>query len=159
VVKIMTEASTQHDARVLAKPPSAGSTVYVVDDDADVLGSLRFLLEADGFEVRTFRNGAALLNAVGPTGVDCFVLDYKMPDLNGIELAVRLRNLQIAAPVILITGYVDENISKRAAAAGVQHVLEKPLLDESLVKHIRSAIAEKLVVAGSRPGRDLRSTT
>jgi two-component system response regulator FixJ len=138
VVKIMT--STQHDARVLAKRPPARSTVYVVDDDADVLGSLRFLLEADGFDVRTFRNGAALLNAVGPTGVDCFVLDYKMPDLNGIELAGRLRNLRIAAPVILITGNVDENIARRAAAAGVQHVLEKPLLDESLVKHIRNAI-------------------
>src|SRR6476660_2385592 len=41
------------------------STVYVVDDDPDVLGSLRFLLETDGFEVRTFRSAAALLSALG----------------------------------------------------------------------------------------------
>ncbi len=89
----------------LAMSSSVKPTVYVVDDDADVLGSLRFLLETDGFNVRTFRNGAALLNAVRSTGVDCFVIDYKMPDMNGIDLAGRLRNRDIAAPVILITGY------------------------------------------------------
>jgi two-component system response regulator FixJ len=123
-------------------PSPAKPTVYVVDDDADVLGSLRFLLETDGFDVRTFRNGAALLNVVRSTGVDCFVIDYKMPDMNGIDLAGRLRNRDIAAPVILITGYPDEGITARAAAAGVRHVLLKPLLDDSLVTRIRGAIQE-----------------
>src|SRR5450631_2580726 len=137
----MIQTSTQN-ARVLAMPLSAKPTVYVVDDDADVLGSLRFLLETDGFEVRTFRSGTSLLNAVRSTGVDCFVIDYKMPDMNGIDLAGRLRNRDIAAPVILITGYPDENISVRAATAGVRHVLLKPLLDESLVTRIRGAIQE-----------------
>ena len=127
---------------------SAKPTVYVVDDDADVLGSLRFLLETDGFDVRTFRNGASLLNAVRSTGVDCFVIDYKMPDMNGIDLAGRLRNRDIAAPVILITGYPDENISAKAEAAGVRHVLMKPLLDESLVTRIRGAIQEAGPVGG-----------
>ncbi|MGA9090820.1 MAG: response regulator [Bradyrhizobium sp.] len=129
---------------------SAKSTVYVVDDDADVLGSLRFLLETDGFNVRTFRNAEALLNTVRSTGVDCFVIDYKMPDMNGIELARRLRNRDIAAPVVLITGYPDENISARAEAAGVRHVLLKPLLEDSLVTRIRGAIQEDR--AGHQPG-------
>jgi two-component system response regulator FixJ len=133
---------SMQDARVFAMPLSAKSTVYVVDDDADVLGSLRFLLETDGFIVRTFRNGASLLNAVRSTGVDCFVIDYKMPEMNGIDLVRRLRNRDIAAPVILITGYPDENIAARAEAAGVRHVLMKPLLDESLVTRIRGAIEE-----------------
>ena len=123
-------------------PSPAKSTVYVVDDDADVLRSLRFLLETDGFNVRTFRNAEALLNTVRSTGVDCFVIDYKMPDMNGIELARRLRNRDIAAPVVLITGYPDENISARAEAAGVRHVLLKPLLEDSLVMRIRGAIQE-----------------
>jgi two-component system, LuxR family, response regulator FixJ len=128
--------------RVFAMPPSAKTTIYVVDDDADVLGSLRFLLETDGFDVRTFRNGAALLNVVRSIGVDCFVIDYKMPDMNGLDLANCLRKRDIAAPIILITGYPDENISTRAAAAGIHHVLLKPLLEESLVKRIRAAIQE-----------------
>lgn len=118
----------------------AKSTVYVVDDDADVLGSLRFLLETDGFHVRTFRNAASLLNAVQSASADCFVIDYKMPDMNGIDLAGHLRKLHIVAPVILITGYPDENISTRAGAAGVRDVLLKPLLDDSLVTRIRGAI-------------------
>jgi two-component system response regulator FixJ len=132
-------------ARVFVMQSPAKPTVYVVDDDADVLGSLRFLLETDGFNVRTFRSGASLLNAVHSTGVDCFVIDYKMPDMNGIDLAGRLRNRDIAAPVILITGYPDENISARAEAAGVRDVLLKPLLDESLVTRIRG------VIQGSHP--------
>jgi FixJ family two-component response regulator len=114
--------------------------VYVVDDDTDVLGSLRFLLETDGFEVRTFRSGAALLNAMVRGEVDCFVIDYKMPAMSGIDLAARLRNRDIEAPIILITGYPDENISAKAAAAGIHHVLLKPHLEESLVSRIRGAI-------------------
>jgi FixJ family two-component response regulator len=117
--------------------------VYVVDDDAAVLGSLRFLLETDGFAVRTFRNGTALLNAARADDVDCFVIDYKMPDINGIDLVGRLRKSEIDAPVILITGYPDENISARAAAAGVKDVILKPLLDENLIKRIRGAIQDK----------------
>jgi FixJ family two-component response regulator len=121
-------------------PSPAKPTVYVVDDDAGVLGSLRFLLETDGFNVKTFRNGASLLNALDSAGIDCFVIDYKMPDMNGIDLVGRLRNRAIATPVILITGYPDENISARAEAAGVRDVLLKPLLEESLVTRIRGAI-------------------
>jgi two-component system response regulator FixJ len=147
----MTPISTQ-DARVFAMPAATKPTVYVVDDDADVLGSLRFLLETDGFDVRTFRSGASLLNAVRSTGVDCFVIDYKMPDMNGIDLAGRLRNRNIAAPVILITGYPDENISARAEAAGVRHVLLKPLLEENLVTRIRGAIQEDRPLRGPGSG-------
>ena len=72
--------------------------VYVVDDDSDVLGSLRFLLETDGFDVRTFRSGAALLNGSVARKVDCFVIDYKMPAMSGIDLANRLRNRYVGTP-------------------------------------------------------------
>ncbi len=122
--------------------PAAKPTIYVVDDDVGVLGSLRFLLEADGFVVRTFRSGGAALNAPDPSDVDCFVIDYKMPDINGLDLVARLRSRGIEAPVVLITGVPDKNIAARAEAAGVKHVLRKPLLEDSLVKQIRGAIEE-----------------
>jgi FixJ family two-component response regulator len=115
----------------------------VVDDDDAVLGSLRFLLETDGFAVRTFRNATALLNAASPPGADCYVIDYKMPDINGIELACRLRQSDSETPVILITGYPDGNISARASAAGIKDVILKPLLDESLAKCIRRVIQSR----------------
>jgi two-component system, LuxR family, response regulator FixJ len=119
------------------------STVYVVDDDQDVLGSLRFLLETDGFEVRTFRSAAALLSALASSPADCFVIDYKMPSMNGIDLARRLRSQDIDAPIILITGHPDGSIPVKAASAGVQYVLLKPHLEESLAAQIRGAIAAR----------------
>ena len=121
---------------------AAKPTIYVVDDDVGVLGSLRFLLEADGFSVRTFRSGGAVLSAPNSGEVDCYLIDYKMPDINGIDLVGLLRRRGIDAPVVLITGYPDKNIAARAAAAGVTHVMRKPLLDDSLIKGIRGAIEE-----------------
>jgi FixJ family two-component response regulator len=120
------------------------STIYVIDDDLDVLGSLRFLLETEGFEVRTFRNATAVLGPDTAGDVDCFVIDYKMPNMDGIDLASRLRDRNITTPIILITGYPDENIPAKAAAAGLNHVLLKPHLEESLVAHIRQAMQERL---------------
>ncbi|RJF77934.1 response regulator [Rhodopseudomonas palustris] len=114
--------------------------VYVVDDDQGVLGSLRFLLETDGFEVRTFRSGPALLDSLGDGRADCIVIDYKMPGMNGVDLAQRLRDLKVETPVLMITGYPDETISSRAAAVGVRHVVLKPHLEESLAFHIRDAL-------------------
>ncbi len=146
---------SHHDAREDVRPVAMSSShkpaVYVVDDDAGVLGSLRFLLETDGFEVRTFRNGAALLNSARPADVDCLVIDYKMPDMNGLDLVGLLRSNSIAAPVILITGYPDENIAARAAAVGVDRVLLKPLLGDSLAKLIKTAIEEALPAAAPPP--------
>lgn len=117
--------------------------ICVVDDDLDVLGSLQFLLETDGFEVRTFKSGAALLKDAASDNADCFVIDYRMPNMNGLDLVGRLRNRDISAPVILITGDPDEHIAERAATAGVRRVLRKPLLDESLIGHIRGALDER----------------
>ena len=127
----------------------AKPTVYVVDDDFGVLSSLQFLLETDGFDVGAFRSGSALLNAVASNGADCFVIDYKMPNMSGIDLAKRLRNRGIDTPIILITGYPDEDILAKATAAGIHHVLLKPHLEESLVTHIRGAIQQAIPV-GSR---------
>jgi FixJ family two-component response regulator len=118
-------------------------TIYVADDDADVLGSLRFLLETDGFEVRTFRSGTALLKALDQSPIDCFLIDYKMPDINGIDLTADLRRRGVTTPVILISGHYDDRLEARAAAAGVMDFLLKPLLDENLAKRIRNAITAK----------------
>ena len=51
--------------------------IYVVDDDFDVLRSLQFLLETDGFDVRTFRSATALLNGSVVGEADCFVIDTR----------------------------------------------------------------------------------
>jgi two-component system, LuxR family, response regulator FixJ len=131
---------------MMSFPPKP--TIYVADDDADVLGSLRFLLETDGFEVHAFCSGTELLNALDQAPVDCFVIDYRMPDINGVDLTCELRRRGVTAPVILISGHDDDGLAVRAAAAGVRDVLLKPLLDENLARRIRSAITAHSASAG-----------
>ena len=130
----------------------AKPVIYVVDDDPGVLGSLRFLLETDGFEVETFRSGPALLKSVASNEVDCFVIDYKMPNMNGVDLANQLRSRDVAVPIILITGYPDDNIPAKAAVVGVHHVLLKPHLEENLVARIQDAIQQAGPVADPSDG-------
>lgn len=131
--------------------PLAKSRICVVDDDLDVLSSLRFLLEAEGFDVRTFRSGAAMLDTAIIEPFDCFVLDFKMPNLSGIAIANSLRGRNVSAPIILITGYPDENIQAKATGAGIDLVVLKPDAEESLASQIRAAIHGK-----NHAGRPLR---
>jgi two-component system, LuxR family, response regulator FixJ len=120
--------------------PPRKSLICVIDDDFDVLKSLRFLLETEGFDVRTFRSGAALLGSHARYDSDCLVIDFKMAGIDGIELAQKLRDLGINTPVVLITGYPDGNILAKAGSAGVRHVLLKPHLEDSLVTTVRNAV-------------------
>jgi two-component system, LuxR family, response regulator FixJ len=117
--------------------PAKRPMIYVVDDDHDVRSSLRFLLETEGFDVRTFRNGAALLGSPARDRADCLVVDYKMAELDGVELARRLRRLDVTTPVILITGYPEPNIAAKAGSAGVCWVLLKPNLEGGLTDCVR----------------------
>lgn len=119
-------------------------TIYVVDDDPAVLVSLRFLLEADGFEVQTFSSGVSLLDALpAEQPVDCFVFDYKMDVIDGLELARRVRGDRIETPIVLITGFPDQSVAARAADADIQCVLSKPHLEVSLTGCIQAAMRER----------------
>jgi two-component system response regulator FixJ len=121
-------------------PLNRKSMIYVVDDDYDVLTSLRFLLETEGFDVRTFRSGSALLNSSFRRDADCLIVDYKMAGIDGLDLAQRLRGLDVSTPIVMITGYPDENITTKASSAGVRQVLLKPNLEGNLVECVRNVI-------------------
>ena len=136
----MRDAYHTPSGRAEIGPPPRKSLIYVVDDDYDVLRSLRFLLEAEGFDVRTFRSGSALLGSSTRQGADCLIVDYKMAGIDGLELAQRLRGLDVSTPIVMITGYPDENIAAKASSAGVRQVLLKPNLEDNLVECVRNAI-------------------
>jgi FixJ family two-component response regulator len=148
---IDTRTSTGGEANVSLPPRK--SMIYVVDDDYDVRTSLRFLLETEGFDVRTFRSGSALLGSSTRNCADCLVVDYKMAELDGLELVHRLRRLDVSTPIILITGYPDENISAKASSAGVLHVLLKPNLEDNLIDCVRNAIDTPVAAAKPQSGR------
>ncbi len=120
------------------KPP----LVIVVDDDPAVCGSLKFSLELEGFTVRTYGSGSELLHADDFHACKCFVIDQRMPAMAGMELIAKLRDQRILTPAILIISHPSAALRARAATAGVP-IVEKPLLNNTLVDRIREACGRK----------------
>ena len=114
--------------------------VHVVDDDPAVCASLKFALELEGFSVRTHASGPELLGDRNLTAAGCVILDQRMPDMDGLAVMAELAARSIAAPVILITAPVNDALRRRAAKQGVFSLLEKPLLDNVLVKNVHDAM-------------------
>lgn len=117
--------------------------VLVVDDDAAVRASLKFALEVEGFQVKLYDRGKALLADTDLPEGACLVIDYRMPDIDGIDLIERLRGRNVTLPAILISGRVTKELRTLAQRLGFAAVLEKPLLDSVLVESIRAALASK----------------
>jgi two-component system, LuxR family, response regulator FixJ len=122
--------------------------VIVVDDDPAVCGSLKFSLELEGFNVRTYGGGAELLRSDDFNACKCFVIDQRMPAMTGMELIAKLRDQKVLTPAILIISHPSTALSARAATAGVP-IVEKPLLNDTLVDHIREACEREGKPAGS----------
>ena len=130
-----TEAKVMVPRTELSRPPPV---VAVVDDDAAVCNSLKFALELEGFAVRTYASGAELLRAADIAGCDCFVVDERMPGMNGLEVIAKMRDRHISAPAILIISQPSVRLTARAARSHVP-IVEKPLLENTLVDKIREA--------------------
>ena len=123
-------------------PPPA-PTVCVVDDDPDVLISLRFLLETEGFSVRTFANGPDLLASRPPSPGDCLIIDYKMAGMDGLAVTKLLRAKAATQPlpVLMLTGMTDESSTRAGFEAGVTDYLTKPFSTPQLTARIRACLA------------------
>jgi two-component system response regulator FixJ len=115
--------------------------VHVIDDDDDVRESLAFLLEASGFDVKTYDSGVRFLEEFTGQEVGCVVTDVRMPGLNGLELAAKLRTLGSPLPVVVITGHADVPLAVEAMKAGVQDFIEKPFDDDALINSIETALS------------------
>ena len=116
------------------RPP----VVVIVDDDPAVCSSLKFSLELEGFAVRAFANATELLREGDLAVCDCYVIDQRMPIMNGMELIGKLRARGVLTPAILLISDPNPALSARAVAADVP-IVEKPLLGNTLVDRIREA--------------------
>lgn len=118
------------------------STVFVIDDDAALRKSLRWLLESIGLRVQTFASAGEFLSAYDPEQSGCIVLDVRMPGMSGLELQERLREQGCELPILVMTAFGDVPMAVRAMKAGAVHFFEKPVSDQVLLDHVQSALAD-----------------
>jgi two-component system, LuxR family, response regulator FixJ len=116
------------------------SIVYVIDDDEAVRQALAFQMGSAGIDVRTYESATAFLKVVPTVQTGCIITDVRMPDLSGIDLLRRLRELKVTAPVIVITAHGDIPLAVEAMRMGAVDFLEKPFDDEVLLASVRSAL-------------------
>jgi two-component system response regulator FixJ len=118
------------------------SVVHVIDDDAAMRDSLGFLLDSAGVRARTYESAIAFLERLEGLEAGCILTDVRMPEMSGLDLIARLKELGVGLPVIVMTGHADVPLAIQAMKAGVVDFIEKPFDDEVLLATLRAALAE-----------------
>jgi two-component system, LuxR family, response regulator FixJ len=115
--------------------------VHVIDDDSGVRDSLAFLLRSHEIEARTYESAKSFLAKLPVIDSGCIITDVRMPEVSGVELLHRLKEMQVGMPVVVITGHGDLQLAVEAMKQGAVDFLEKPFDDEVLIAAVRSALA------------------
>jgi two-component system response regulator FixJ len=114
--------------------------IYVIDDDEAVRQSLEFLLKAAGIPVRGFESAQAFLDVLPTVEHGCIVTDVRMPEITGIDLLKKVKQVRPELPVIVITGHGDISLEVDAMKIGAVDFLEKPFDDDHLLAAVKSAL-------------------
>ena len=151
--------SSTPDSRIPANPPAGvAGLVYVVDDDEAVRDSMRWLLEANGFQVSSFASAEEFLARLpDPEPIACLLLDVRMPGMSGLELHEELVRRGSALPLIFITGHGDVPMAVSRMKKGAHDFLEKPFSDAQLRQLVTECLAR--AEAAHRDLRDDREAS
>lgn len=114
--------------------------IRVVDDDASVRDSYRYLIESEGWIVRTYQDAEDFIENDDKTVPGCVILDIRMPGLSGLELQVYLEKIICPLPIIFVSAHADVEIVVRAIRHGALNFLTKPVDDEKLLSSIEEAV-------------------
>jgi two-component system response regulator ChvI len=115
------------------------NTIALVDDDRNILTSVSITLEAEGFLVHCYNDGAEALRGIQSKPVDVAILDVKMPRMDGMELLGHLRK-QGNLPVIFLTSKDDEIDEALGLRMGADDYITKPFSQRLLIERIRALL-------------------
>ncbi len=116
--------------------------VHIVDDEEVVRNSLAFLLGTSGFAVRVHESASAFAEIAPSIRNGCLITDLRMPDMDGVELLRRLRQMDAMLPAIVISGHGDVQMAVEAMKNGAFDFIEKPFSDDVLIAAIEHAVQE-----------------
>lgn len=114
--------------------------VFVIDDDASVRSSLKFLISTVGLRVETFDSAETALQELPADAPSCLVLDVRLRGLSGLDLQHELAARKCHIPIVFITGHGDIPMTVRAMKAGAVEFLTKPFRDQDLLDAIQIAL-------------------
>jgi two-component system response regulator ChvI len=117
-------------------------SIALVDDDRNILTSVSMVLEAEGYEVETFTDGASALASLTQDPTDLAIFDIKMPRMDGMELLRRLR-LKSDMPVIFLTSKDEEIDEVIGLRMGADDYVRKPFSQRLLVERIRAVLRRR----------------
>ena len=117
-------------------------SIALVDDDRNILTSVSMVLEAEGYDVETYTDGASALLALTQSPPDLAILDIKMPRMDGMELLRRLR-LKTDVPVIFLTSKDEEIDELIGLRMGADDYVRKPFSQRLLVERIRAVLRRR----------------
>lgn len=124
------------------------ASITLVDDDRNILTSVSMVLEAEGFEVKTFSDGATALTALTQAPPDLAVFDIKMPRMDGMELLRRLRQTS-DLPVIFLTSKDEEIDEVIGLRMGADDYIRKPFSQRLLVERIKAVLRRREAMTDS----------
>ncbi|MGR3496560.1 response regulator [Citreimonas sp.] len=127
------------------------SKIALVDDDRNILTSVSMTLEAEGFEVETYHDGQAALDAFNKKMPDMAVFDIKMPRMDGMDLLQRVRQ-KSQMPVIFLTSKDDEIDEVLGLRMGADDYVKNPFSQRLLVERIRALLRRQEAVAADETG-------
>ncbi len=121
--------------------PPEHCVVHVVDDDAGLRRSLRFLLDSVGWAVQLHASAEEfLVAAMQATHPCCVLLDIRMPAMSGLELQQVLRERGIDIPILFMTGHADVSMVVQAMKSGASDFIEKPFKEQVVLDAVAAAM-------------------
>jgi len=136
----MSEAAVWRPTSQRADEVTTGS-VLIIDDEAAIRESLETLLELEGYEVTTAEDGGQGLARLAERTFDLVLLDFALPDRDGLEILADIRDRDSELAVIMITAYGTVENAVRAMQGGAVNFVQKPWDNEKLLADIRASIA------------------
>jgi DNA-binding response OmpR family regulator len=124
--------------------------VLIVEDEANIVESLIFLLERDGFEVATVADGAAAIEQIGAFNPDVVLLDVMLPSLSGFDILNQLRASADHAdmPVMMLTAKGQSKDRDRAMELGATVFVTKPFSNAEIMAHVRQMVGQEKADGG-----------